>query len=973
MKLLKNRAFRALLGTACFAPLGLGAVPAFAQEAAEAVAQATDTAVPAEAETDEAEAPEREIVVTGSRVSTGFSAPTPVTVLGSDRVEALAITNVGDALNQLPIFRASSSPSTQAVSGGNIGARILDLRGLGAPRTLVLVDGKRFVPSTSQGTVDVNMIPSSLVGRTEVVTGGASAAYGSDAVSGVVNFIMKRDFNGVRAEAIAGISQRGDDGSQFLSFTAGTQIGSNLHVVLAGEYEKSDGLGTCYTRSWCATQTLILGNNPAGTGGLPANLILPNINPSTMAPGGLINRSYNAAGVAIGTAATDPLRGIAFTADGTPRAFQYGTTVGPLFMNGGEGSGRNPFIAPLLLKVPVERFSLYGMATLDLGENLTAKFDASYGRVTGTVISNVMRDYNASLLGRIQRDNPFIPTAIQAAMDANGVQSFILGKAGFDLGPSYATSKTETARGVFSLEGRISERWSWEAYYQYGRTDFIQKTYNAINLANLLKATDAVSSGGRAVCRVNADASTTNNDAACVAYNPFGEGRFDPAAAAYVTGDGFQKTMNDQHVVGATVKGDVIDLPAGPLSIAVGAEYRRDRITGTTDPVSLQNGFWTLNGSAIDGKVSTKELFGEVAVPVLKESSLGYALDLNGAIRRTDYSTTGAVTTWKVGAVYQPIEAIRLRASKSRDIRAPNLNELVGAQRKTTIGLSDPANKGLQTNPTVITGSNPNLSVERADNWTAGVVLSPRGGVLGRARLSVDYYNIKIKDAIGTLGAQTLVNRCFEGVQEFCGLITRDAGNTITEVRDIAINAAELRTSGWDVEFQYRQPLGGLGSLNASILANIVNNLTTEDQVGSIDRAGQNGVRTGTVAGVPDYTIDGTLTWKLEPVQLTAHGRYIPKGIYWTEFRDPSDAGYAVTNPNSVNSNDVPSRFYLDLAAQVTLNTGGREFELFGAINNALDRDPPIMPGASGGTNQILYDPVGRAFKIGVRAKFGGA
>jgi outer membrane receptor protein involved in Fe transport len=971
--------FRVLPGASVLALVWAAmAFPALAQDAEPAAVpqEAVDAALQEDPAVDEAPAEQgADIVVTGTRLGGNFTSPTPVTVLNNERLDSLSITNVGEALSQLPSFRASTGPAQQANQGGSVGARLLDLRGLDPQRTLVLVDGRRFVPSTAQGTVDVNLIPSAIVRRTDVVTGGASAAYGSDAVAGVVNFVLDRDFKGVRGEVVGGISERGDDGSVYAGLTTGFAVGSRINIVLAGEYERGDGLGDCYTREWCANQTLILGNTPAGAGGLPANLIVPGVNTSTLSPGGLINRSYNAAGQVIGTMATDPLRGTKFLPDGTPAPFEYGSMVGPLFMLGGEGQGRNSFISPFLLKVPVERVSTFATIGVDLAEGLKANVDLSYGRVQGTVVSNVMRDFNATLMGRINRDNPFIPASVAADMDANGVASFILGRAGYDLGPAYAESETSTYRAALNLAWEVSDAWTVEAFYQYGKTEFRQRTFNAINLDTLPRAIDAVRNGaGQIVCRVNADASTTNDDPACVAFNPFGEGRYDPAAAAYVTGNGFQNTDNDQHALALDVRGTLLNLPAGPLTAAVGAEYRRDEIVGTTDPVSLANRFWTLNGSALAGKVEVKEAYAEVAAPILRDSSLGHLLDLNGAVRRTDYSTTGAVTTWKVGAVYEPVAGFRLRGTRSRDIRAPNLSELAGPRTRRTIGLTDPEN-GLQTNPNVITGSNPNLSVEKADSWTVGAVLTPRGGgILGRARLSVDYYDIKVANAIGTLGAQTLANRCFEGVTEFCSLITRDpATNTILQIEDVFLNSNELRTNGIDVEFQYRQPLGSLGSLNATVLANITNELTIVDSAGAVDRAGQTGHRTGTIAGVPDYVIDGILTWATDGFELTGRGRYIPAGVYWTNFVGPDQEGYSITSPNSVDNNRVPSRFYLDLTARVMVPVAdGRSFEFFGTVNNLLDRDPPSIPGPSGGTNQILFDAVGRAFRLGARVKFGG-
>ncbi|WP_230461374.1 TonB-dependent receptor domain-containing protein [Sphingobium sp. CAP-1] len=942
---------------------------AAAQEAGASVPpQSVDTQA---IETAPVHVPVTDIVVTGTRLGSNFSAPTPVTSIGAERLDALGITNVGEALNQLPSFRASSGPAAQANLGGNIGARLLDLRGLDPQRTLVLVDGKRFVPSTVQGSVDTNLIPSSLLRTVDVVTGGASAAYGSDAVAGVVNFVLDRKKEGLDGEFSAGMSQRGDDGNLFASLSGGMSLGDRVHVIGAVEYEKLEGLGTCTSRSWCDSQTLILGNTP-GAGGLPANLIVGGVNTSTMTPGGLINRSYNAAGQAIGTTATDPLRGTKFLADGTPGQFQYGTLVGPLFMLGGEGQGRNGFISALRLKVPLERVSSYGAVTAELTDDVTLSADLSYGRVKGTVDGAIFRDFNGTLLGRIKRDNPFIPAAVASAMDANGVASFILGKAAFDLGPGRATSTTETYRGVLGLEARLSDTWTVNGFYQYGRTNFTQRATNLVNLAKLLKAVDAVQSGGQTLCRINADAIASNDDAACAPFNPFGEGQYSQAAAAYVTGNGRQRTINEQHVAGVDLRGELFDLPAGPVTVAVGAEYRRDTVNGTADPISAANGFYALNGSALSGGVTVKEIFGEIAVPVLRDSAIGYALDLNGAARRTHYSTTGSVTTWKAGITYEPVEGIRLRGTRSRDIRAPNIFELFGPQTLRSIGLSDPLNGGLQTNPFVMTGSNPDLNVEKADSWTGGFVIAPRHGLFRNMRLSVDYYDIKVADAIGALGAQTLVNRCAQGATSFCSQITRDANNQILQVRDVILNSNALKTSGYDIELQYRQPIGPWGELNAQLIANITQELTTVDSLGAVDRAGQTGLRTGTIAGVPDYVLDGVLTWTIGKFQLTGHGRYIPSGIYWTNFVGPDQDDYAVTLPNSVDDNHVPSRFYLDMTARLNVDTGnGRTFQLFATVNNLLDRDPPAMPGPAGGTNQILFDPVGRAFKVGARFHFG--
>jgi outer membrane receptor protein involved in Fe transport len=937
-------------------------------------------AAPPQAETpapaaDQAVAPE--IIVTGTRISGGFQTPTPVTVLTNERSRALVISNIGDALNQLPAFRPSAGPATQANIGGNVGSRLLDLRGLEPKRTLVLVDGHRFVSSISTGTsanigaVDVNLIPSALIDHTDIVTGGASAAYGSDAVAGVVNFVLNHKLQGINAEMQGGISQRGDNGELFLSVAGGTQIGDRVRVIGAFEYDENRGLGDCNTRSWCENVNSIVSNTAAATNGLPANLILSGVRTATSSPAGVINASLNAAGRAIYSTAADPLRGLSFNPDGTTRPFQYGTFVGPLFMLNGEGAGRNAFIEPQLLKVPVKRYVGYGSVQADLTDTIQAQVDLSYGRVEGHIVSSVFRDFNGSVLGFIKSGNPFIPANVQATMTANGISQLTLGRTGFDIGPAEADAVTQTYRALASLKGSIGSRWKWDVSYEYGKTKFRQDAYNLFNLLNVPKAVDAVTNAtGQIVCRVNQVAVT---DAACAPINLFGENRFSASAKSYVTGRGFQTTDNDQHHVAANVSGSLIDLPAGPLGVAIGAEYRRESIAGTADAISQQNGWFALNGSAINAShVNVKEVYGEVELPILKQSTLGYALNLNGAIRRTDYSTSGAVTTWKFGGVYQPIQAIRLRATKSRDIRAPNLFELNGPFVKTLIGATDPRPiVGGQINPTVLTGSNPNLTPEKADSFTAGVVLAPTGGFARRARLSVDYYDIKVKNVIGPLGAQGVINACYvQNIAADCALITLDSNNKIATVMDVNQNSAKLKTRGFDIELQYRQPLGSLGDLSLQALANITQELTTAD---GFDRAGQTGHRTGTIPGVPDYTVDGLLTWSKNNLSITTHAHYIPHGIFWVNFTDPSQPGYVNTASSAVNNNQVPARIYFDLSATYKIPTsGGRRMEIFGSITNLLDKNPPGIPDPTVGTNQILFDPVGRAFKVGARVHFGG-
>jgi len=925
--------------------LALSSSHAFAQQ------QAVDDA---ESEAD------RAIVVTGSRiVRDGFESPSPVTVLGQDQVQSRAQTNIGEALNELPSFRALITPATQQAQGGNVGARILDLRALGSARTLVLLDSKRFVPSTLQGTIDVNLMPTMLIQRTEVVTGGASAAYGSDAVAGVVNFIVDKKFTGLKATAQMGISQRGDGKEYNLGAAYGTSFSDGRgHFLASVEYNEAKGMGDCYTRSWCPMEQL-LSNSPAGNEGLPANMRVGPNSLGNQAIGGLIN------------VPTGPLHGITFNADGTPRPFQYGRIFGtnpsPLLMLGGEGSTAQGFIVGILLSPPIERLTSYAHLGYEFSDSLKASLDLSFGQVKGTVMGSAGRITDAV----IQRDNAYLPGGVASIMDANNISSFTLGRFFTDIGGSTNKSDNKTYRAVFSLEGDLGGSWGWDAYYQYGRNEFEQRYTGNMVVARLRNALDAVNSGGTVQCRINTDAITTNDDPACAPLNIFGPGNVSSAAWSYVAPSGFQTADTTEHVIAANIHGDLFQLPGGPLSIAGGAEYRSDKLVGSADDLSTANQFWSFNGKAVNGKIDVTEGYLEGVAPILRDIPGFHSLELNGAVRRTHYKrsnpTTGSsslsVTTWKVGAVWEPIEQLRFRATRSRDIRAPNLNELFGPVTSGRVSVIDPEKAGLLVEATAFSGANPVLKPEEADTFTVGAVLKPDWFVRNFT-VSVDYFDIKLDGAIATLGSQTIVNRCSSGATEFCPYVTRNAGGFVTEVRDVLNNVNQQKVRGFDIEASYRAELSSGTQLGLRLLATRYLELSTRDSIGVTDRAGQTGYRGGATPGVPDWMVNGNVDLTFSKVRLGAHGRFIPKGKFDVLLVGPEDAGYSITRPDSVNTNRINGRFYLDLSAAVKVND---QFEVFGVVNNALDKDPPLAFSSQGGTNHVWFDTLGRYFKIGVR------
>jgi outer membrane receptor protein involved in Fe transport len=933
----------------------------------------------------EAAPPVEEVTVTGSRISgqNGFSAPTPVSVIGADRLEERAVTNIGDALNELPSFRATQTPAAQGLSGGYVGGRILDLRGLGSVRTLVLLDSRRLAPSTPQGTVDTNMIPSSLIERVDVVTGGASAAYGSDAVAGVVNFIIDERMQGLKSSLSYGEAEEGDDQTTAASLAGGTRFwGDRGNFVAAVEFERNTGVGTCQLRDWCASETLNFGR-PPGNNSIPANSILPNVHPSTISPTGVVNSNTRpgtgVGGVPRAVNTTGPLTGVTFNPDGTPRKFQYGSIVNSLYMVGGENEAENGYFEGIPIKSPTRRYNFYSRTKLDLTDTITARFDLAYGYLEGLHAGGEYRNTATN----IQRDNPFIPTStdptldLRTLMDAAGITEFQLGRNYKDIGNPHLDSVNKLWQSFLSFDGKVGDStWKWEAHYGYGRDHFNLTIPNVVINARAAKAIDSVRNGaGQIVCRVNADASTTNDDPACVPLNPFGN-QNSQAALDYVTGTSIQDNVNTENSLSANLTGDVVNLWAGPISMAVGAEYRDTKIAGDADPISVALGFFTNNGQRISGRIKVKEGYLETGIPLARDLPFAKTLDLNGAVRRTSYDRAGLgnsssvdATTYKYGFVWAPMDWFRFRATKSRDIRAPNISELFGPVTAGFQILNDPAQNGRQVNPTSQSGSNPNLVPEVADTRTAGIVITPQAdNWLGRIQFSFDYYKIDIDEAIGVLGGQTIANRCFQGATEFCGLITRDGSGTITNIVDVQQNVNQQNTKGADIELSYRQPTERFGEFTFRLLDTRVWSLQTIDSAGPVERAGQTGLRGGTAPGIPKYTVDTLINWKLAGLGINLHARYIPTGIYNPLFIGPEQNGYSILLPNSSNTNAMPSRTYVDLVGQYEFSLNDNSvLTMFAGVNNLTNAENPRFPGANGSGNNVLFDPVGRTYKLGFR------
>lgn len=955
------------LGCATMALMAAGTARAAMQNDSRSDAEEAG-AVEGGAIADAPEPPEAEIVVTGSRIArSGADAPTPVTIIGAERLERLGVTNVGEALNQVPAFRPSVTPSTNGLNAASAGARLADLRGLGPLRTLVLVNGRRFTPSTAQGTTDLNMIPAVLIDRVEVVTGGASAAYGSDAVAGVVNLILNTRLQGLRGNVQYGESDAGDDRDYLVSLAAGTELfGGAAHIVVGGEYNENDGVGDCLDRAWCSVRQGTLTNPTPGVGGVPAILMLPNANASGLTAGGLIT-------------APGPLAGIQFGPDGQPvGGYQFGQYYSPnsVFQLGGSSEGtRDAFLSGYLLKIPVRRYSLYGHIEGEIGAGIELFTDLSYGQVEAQPQSAQTRDKTLV----IRQDNGFLPDSIRQVMIAQNIPSFTFGRSGLDLGRAQIDVRTRTFNGVFGARGRIGGAWQWDAYYQYGRTEYRQLTSNNRITANFNLAIDAVQApNGSIVCR----STLTNPTNGCVPLNLFGENNFSQAAKDYAFGTARQDSTFTQHVVAGNINGSPFDTWAGPVQVAFGAEYRVNRTNSVADPISRNLGFYVANAQDIQGQAKITEGYVEAVVPLARDMAFARSLELNGALRRTHYDVSGNgtgnrfnATTWKIGAVWQPVSWLRFRATRSRDIRAANIAELFGARTQTFAVTADPV-----TNTSVFLPlpqpSNSQLTPEIADTATVGFAIVPDSGALSGLSFSVDYYDIQIDDAIARPGSQTIVNRCAAGATEFCAFVTRNGAGVITGIVNPLLNLNQQITRGIDFDLSYRLPLqrvsaGMGGTMNFRVLATYVADLITKDSVGSVNRAGQTGFPVGGLPGLPDWLVDATIGYDSGPLSLTVQSRYIPAGYNDVTRVGPDDPDYNPALPNSTNRNRLSSRVYFNLFGSYDFRLGGeRSLQLFGGINNLFDRDPPSIHNDQIGTNGILFDTIGRTYRVGLRVRY---
>jgi len=640
------------LGAMCVAVLMPAA--ASAQEAPTA-AQTQGALASLEAESGDA------IVVTGSRITReGYEAPTPVTVVGAEQIQRDARASIGDTIRDLPAVGSSTSPANgQGSSGivaGTSGLDTINLRQLGNVRTLVLFDGQRVVASNINGSVDIRTLPQMLVERVDVVTAGAPAAWGSDAVSGVVNLVLNKRFEGLRLSGDYSNTHEWDYRRVRFQGAAGSSFADGRgHVIVSGTYQDSPQTVFAGKRDWNKDTALM--QNPAYTpdNAEPRYITVDNVGVSQATTGGLITAG--------------PLRGIQFVGpNADPVEFDFGQVNGPLSFMGDQ----EQFLASFVnLNSAFEQKTFFGYASYDFAPCLRVSAQLNYGRTDAANASVPLLTRLGNLT--IQRDNPFIPTSIQRQMDQPGLTTLRMGTTNLNnipMGSEYTldlvsnTVGIPTAflertlkRGVLTAEGDIGSDWSWNAYFQRGHLDFYQETINNHIDANYDRAIDAVvapvgnAAGiapGTIVCR----STLTDPTNGCAPLNIFGYGVASQAAIDYVNVQpGHNWTNQDlvQEVFAASMQGVLpFGLAAGPIAVAFGAEHRMEKAVSRADEGAINRIYAQGNFAPFRGRYTAKEAFVELDVPLLSDTVI-QSLSLNAAGRMTDYSTSGQVDTWKVG------------------------------------------------------------------------------------------------------------------------------------------------------------------------------------------------------------------------------------------------------------------------------------------------------------------------------------
>ena len=908
-----------------------------------------------------------EVLVTGSRIAqSNLFAPTPITTVTADAIEFTGAVNIADVLRTLPAVTTGISGNNSNFSTAGAGLNTLALRNLGTDRTLVLVNGRRYVSgSDGSGSVDFNTIPTELIKNVEVITGGASAIYGSDALAGVVNIALQDDFEGIRLNVQSGSTFDGGGDNDRISLTMGSNFADDRgNAVLSLIYSNDDGiaarerpetriddLAACYFGGECDESQEPFYSSFSEKGRF--NII------ST---------------------------GQRFTVldDGTVDSFD-GVR---------DGFNRQAF---RLYSIPTERKLATALFNFDLNDNVKAFSELTYARTdTSTELEPFPFAASDAFIDGLSVNNAYMPQEIRDAAIAAGDEYVDFARRTTELDQRGSTAARETFCALFGLEGKIDENWSWNAFASYGSMEDNQQGTGQINVLTFQQAIDTIDGDGDPATFDPICASEAARLAGCVPINLFGAGSISPEAAKYVRAPSLRNQSTEQTNLGINFTGTLVELPAGPLGVAVGYEYRDEYAEDIPDALTRTG----LNaGNAEDvtmGGFDVNEFYMEANIPLLAGMPLVEELSVGAAYRYADYSSVGNTEAFTGRLSWAPVEQLRFRAQFARAVRAPNIGELFAPGGENFAPVSDPCDGITATSTGTVaqncladpyvaarvaaTGSfdleqveiqgtggftgkgNPLLEAEESDSYTLGFVFTDEFDGFGAVTASVDWYQIEIDNLIDTVGRQTSVDLCYDSTRypnSFCGFITRDARGPefqqgeITEVNSGYANEGKLETSGVDVQVSWLMPFRPMnGDVSLAVNYSYLSEYKQTTFGETTDFSGEQGLPENRALITALYTNDRlTLQWQTE---------------YTDEVTVSNTDDYGFTIGDYIVHDVFGSYRVTD---EVTLAAG---------VNNVLEEDAPVIltgiPGNTTGwdTNATVYSAgaIGRSYYLNLNYQF---
>ncbi len=914
------------------------------------------------------------ISITGSRIQRkDYASSSPVATVDVEVLESFGAVTVEETLNAMPQFIAGNSSSTIAIGGG--GGATLNLRALGPTRNLVLLDQRRMSTSTPFGEVDVNTIPSIALKGVEVLTGGASSVYGSEAISGVVNFQTVDYFSGAKFNLNYGVSGEGDGATKEMSVLIGSEgdDGRTRIVLALGKSERDRVRG--WDRSW---RLNAVKSSFIGQGAFRDNAL----NPVDV---GAINSLFNGYGTPGAIVSGDRL---GFNDDGS--LFTQGFSNEFLNYVGPDGDDTLFAVTPGGIRMPVgrqgdivkplERYSAFSKAEFDINDDTTVYGQFLYSDATtdGTVSRNL------SLFGpegdrlSIPVSNPFIPADLAGVLatraDANA--DFHISKRFLSLPDRAHIEEFETTQFVFGVKGNLD--FGDLSYDIFLTKDSVNATENIPDLAlssrvnNLLDAAD----GGASLCAGG--------------YNPFGlanELSLSAECQQYIAPGSVSSLETDRTLIEATITGYLFELPEGDVQFSLTASHRTDELKTQKD-ISIQSNDALGLGATIptQGETETTEIGGELLIPLLEN------LDLTAGYRISDQDVTGDATSWSLGLEWSASDTVFIRGSLQQAVRAPNVGELFTSPFGSEVTVGEPTaggdpcdsrnspdaatlaictaqgasaaalpsfQHGTTSLPLLISG-NDNLEAETADTLTVGVVWQPQ---LDNQDLSItlDYWQIEIEDVINPIGGSDVLDRCYNSAQnpgldpnnQFCQLINRDTSGNVTKVSSTFLNLAALETSGIDLQVNHSVEIGS-GTLRTNAFIGFLNSYDVQSFPGEgfVD---ESGTVNGTANRSSDNSFHPDVKFTLAPTYEFGDASI---GLRWRYTSAVDDLTGKNVDINAYSLFDVTASYHLT-----------DDLRLKASVNNLADKNPPEY-GGEDLTRFGSYDTIGRFFSVGISGSF---